>query len=86
MTLVMGISNLGAGVAVDRFGLTPNDVMFWVGVFFFLPGILWSLFFLTVCKHAKPDHSEKKLPEDIAPLITLSGKEQEKILDHLPIK
>jgi MFS family permease len=86
MTLVMGISNLGAGVAVDRFGLTPNDVMFWVGVFFFLPGILWSLFFLTVRKRAKPDHSEKKLSEDIAPLITLSGKEQEKILDHLPIK
>lgn len=48
MTLVMGMSNLGAGIAVDRFGLTPNEVMFWVGMIFFIPGILWTFFFLSV--------------------------------------
>jgi MFS family permease len=48
MTLVMGMSNLGVGIAIDRFGLTPNEIMFWMGMIFFIPGILWTFFFLSV--------------------------------------
>lgn len=86
MTLVMGISNLGVGVAVDQFGLTPNAVMFWVGAIFFIPSILWTLFFLSVNKRANQDLQKKPLAGDIAPILASSGKEQREILDQLPIK
>lgn len=86
MTLVMGISNLGAGVAVDQFGLTPNAVMFWVGVIFFVPGVLWTLFFLSVGRRADQGREKTILPGDIPPLMELPGKERERILDQLPIK
>ena len=72
MTLVMGVSNMGAGIAVDQFGLTPNEVMFWIGLVFFIPGILWNFFFLYVRSYWKQGmqagYSDQKNRIRLAPI------------------
>jgi len=41
LTLVMSLSNGMAGAAVDHLGLTPHQVVFRMGLIFFVPGFLW---------------------------------------------
>lgn len=47
MTLVMGLSNWGAGFAIDRLGFTPNRTAFWIGAIYVVPGVLWTAFLLS---------------------------------------
>jgi hypothetical protein len=42
-TLTMAASNYATGEALDRFGYSPRAVALAVGLFFFLPGLLWFL-------------------------------------------
>jgi MFS family permease len=55
LTLVMGASNWAVGYAVDRVGLTPNEVSVWMAGFLLIPGVLWTVFTLLVHKRLKQE-------------------------------
>ncbi|MFQ5672207.1 MAG: MFS transporter [Nitrospinales bacterium] len=57
MTLVMGLSNFGAGLAVDRLGLSPNEISFWMGIALIIPGVIWSGFLFFVRNRLKQGRS-----------------------------
>lgn len=57
LTLVMGLSNWGVGFAVDRLGLSPNVISFWMGMTLMIPGILWVAFLLFVRNRLKQGKS-----------------------------
>ena len=43
MTLAMTLSNFATGVALDRLGWSPRDLVTLLGAYCFVPGALWLL-------------------------------------------
>jgi hypothetical protein len=48
LTLVMGFSNLGVGVAVDSWNLNVSQIALWMAGLVAIPGVLWSGFLIFV--------------------------------------
>ena len=57
MTLVMGLSNMVAGFAIDQLGATSSQVAYWLGIAFMLPGVLWCGFMFFVHRQLKQGKS-----------------------------
>ena len=55
LTLVMGFSNWAVGYAVDRIGLTPNEVSMWMAGLMLVPAAMSSAFTLSVRKRLKQE-------------------------------
>ncbi len=87
LTLVMGLSNLGTGLAIDRFGMTPHEVMFWLGILFFAPGVLWTCFFLLANNSFKQEKAvEPGYMDDLVSIPEVAEAEAGVILHQLPTK
>ena len=78
MTLVMGLSNWIAGFAIDQLGSSSNEVSYWMGITFMVPGVLWCGFLLFVQNRLKQGKSVGTVspadPWGFMPLPTLSTK------------
>ncbi len=80
LTLVMGISNGGVGLAIDRLGMSPHSVSLWLAGLISVSGVLWCGFILFVRNRLKQGKSVGSVcpldPSGFNPLPVASGQEK----------